>query len=426
MKRSKEAVNTKIIISVVLVVLLIVPAMALAQANFDLRYDPQSVATISGTIIATVDYNPGNPSMGPKSVIVLSNNRIYNVFLGPGSYLSNIGFTPTPGSSITVTGSLRNVSNKAYLVAQAVRVPSGTYYFRSSEGVPLFSMTAVSPPPIGAGAGTGLIVAPPPPVGGGSGNMVYQSARIPFNADDIIHVSGKVKDTYAIRTAEDNLPVVVARIEKEKPLGEDKYYNVVLAPMAFLTQNNIDLQPGDTLYVNGSRVNINGTDMIVATNVEEGESFISLRTNWGASLFTPVTPVGAGPSTQVPLIQFDPNNMVHVSGKIRNVYTVMTAEDNTPIVVANIEDENLTGSDRFYDVILGPQSFLKSNNINVQLGNTLFVDGSKVNMGNKSMIVATNVEEGNHKISLRTDTGIALFPAFTGSGLLAPVPPMNQ
>ncbi|MEN6372667.1 MAG: hypothetical protein ABFD64_11720 [Armatimonadota bacterium] len=420
--------NTKIIISVVLVVLLIVPAMVLAQANFDLRYDPQSVTTISGTILTTVDYNPGNPTIGPKSVIVFSNNRIYNVFLGPGTYLNTIGFTPVPGSSITVTGSLRNVSNSIYLVAQAVKAPSGTYYFRSSDGIPFYSTIVAASPPVGAGGGTGIgtgvIVAPYPPVGAGGGNVVFQNARIPFNSNDMVGVSGKLHDTYTIQTAEDNLPIVVAKIEKESYFGKDKYYNVLLAPLSFLTQNSINLQKGDTLYVNGSRVNINGTDMIVATNVTESGNSISLRTNWGASLFTPMTPVGAGPSMQVPLIQFDPNNMLHVSGNIKNIYTMMTAEDNMPIVVANIKDE--AGNGKLYDVILGPQSFLTSNNISLEMGNTLSVDGSKVDIGNKSMIVATNVEEGNNKLSLRTDTGTALFPAFRGSGIVAPLPPVNQ
>lgn len=421
-KRSKETVDRKIIISMVLVVILLIPAMALAQTNFDLRYDPQSVVAISGTVLTTIDYHPGNPVLGPKAVVVSSNNRIYTVFLGPGSYLNQIGFLPSSGSSISVTGSLRNVSGNVYLVAQSATLSSGTFNFRTSSGVPLWATGGVISPPVGTGPGG--IIAPPPPTSGSVGDIPLHAARIPFNADDMSRVSGKVRDTYTIQTAEGSLPNVVAVIEDERIFGDDRFYHVVLAPQSFLMQNNIDLSHGNTLYVNGSRVSISGRNMIVATNVEEGEDFVSLRTAWGSALFAPLTPpVGAGPGQ--PLVQFDPNNMVNVSGKIRNLYYVTTAEDNVQSIAAIIEDEKIVGDDRFYHVLLGPMSYLTANGISLMEGNTLFVNGSKVNIGNRSMIVATDVEEGDKRVSLRTNTGVALFPAFTGPGVVVPRPPSN-
>jgi len=416
-------VDRKIIISIVLVVILLVPAMALAQANFDLKYDPQSVVTISGTVLTTIAYHPGNPMLGPKAVIVSSDNRVYTVFLGPGSYLNQIGFMPDTGSSITVTGSLRNVSGNIFLVAQSATLPSGTYNFRTSNGIPLWTIGGVISPPIGTGPGG--IIAPPPPVSSESiGDIPLHTARIPFNADDMVRVSGKIRSTYTIQTAESSLPNVVAVIEDERIFGDDRFFHVILAPQSFLMQNNIDLSQGNTLYVNGSRVSIGGRNMIVATNVEEGEDFISLRTMWGAALFTPLTPpVGAGPSQ--PLVQFDPNNMTNVSGKIRNLYSMNTAEDNVPSIVAVIEDENIVGDDKFYHVLLGPMSYLTNNGISLMEGNTLYVNGSRVNIGDRSMIVATDVEEGEKRVSLRTNTGVALFPMFTGPGLAVPRPPSN-
>lgn len=412
---------SRLVITATLAAVLLIPGLVFAQANFDLRYDPQTLTTVSGTVLTTINYNPGNPAAGPRALVISSNNQIYTVFLGPGWYVNQIGFAPSPGTRITVTGSLRNISGQAYIVARGIRTPAGTFGFRNTAGVPLWSGSGVIVPPSGSGT---MVVPPPPPIGAGPTIVPIPTARVPFDANNIVEVSGKIRETYTIQTAEDNLPSVVAVIEDERILRGDRTFHVLLAPMSFLTQNGISLQRGNTLFVQGSRVNITGQNVIVATNVEEGENFISLRTESGISLFSPLTPpVGAGPGRQVPLVPFDTNRMVEVSGKIRETTLIQTAEDNVPSVVALIEDERTARDDDFYRVLLGPQSYLAQNGISMQRGNTLFVQGSRVNIGGMEYIVATNVEEGENIISLRTNTGVALFPAFTAPRINVPSPP---
>jgi hypothetical protein len=252
--------------------------------NFDLGYDPQSVTTVTGTVLTTINYNPGNPMLGPQAVIVSSENQVYTVFLGPGWFMNQTGLKFKAGDSITVTGSLRCVAGSTYLVASTITTPKGSFAIRNATGMPLWSEApvVVTPPPFGRGPITALLV--------------------PFDSNRIVTESGRIKSVYEVQTAEDTVPEMVAVIQP--PAAFSHQVSVLLGPRALLDQAGLILQPGQYLWARGSSVRIDNQRYLVATRVVQGTATLDLRTLTGIPLWTPgvqvvpagpCPPIGAGP-----------------------------------------------------------------------------------------------------------------------------------
>jgi hypothetical protein len=343
-------VSKKTLVAVVVVAVLLVPAVVLAQTcNFDLRYDPQCVSTISGTVLTTINYDPGNPLMGPQAVILSSGNQTQTVFLGPGWYLSQAGITFNPGDTITVTGSSRNIAGTNYFIASNVTTPRGTFAIRNAVGTPLWGsmmnlpigagsicppmVSVPSPPttimsyPIGAGpvcpsttcpsttcpstvCPPAVVVTPTaastcatcPPYGAGP---AIPGPLVPFNSFNIITISGTIERGYEQQTAEDVAPGLVLLIRQDDP--NTRPQRVLLAPVGVMAQSGLDLSRGQHIVVQGSPVNIRDDYIVVATQVSQGCTVFSLRTCAGIPMWActapcppcPTTivtpPVGAGP-----------------------------------------------------------------------------------------------------------------------------------
>ncbi len=278
------------------VALLLVPVFAVAQANFDLWYDPQTVSTVSGTVISTIDYNPANPSMGPQAVVISSGGVPYTVFLGPGWYNNQLNMGIKPGDNITVTASRRIVVGQNYMVASSVMSGGRTFAFRSASGSPMWANGQMVPtPPTTMMPVTTMpteVPAPPtrvmpaqpmttaPPVGAGPA----QPMAIMFNPDNIVRVSGRIVGTDTIMTNESNVPFVVATIQPFTATSGSK--RVLLGPVGLFAANGIGIDRNNPLTVTGSSVQMNGTSYIVATSVSQSNRFMTLRTMTGAPLYS--------------------------------------------------------------------------------------------------------------------------------------------
>jgi hypothetical protein len=278
------------IIAVAVVAMLLIPGLALAQVcNFDLRYDCSSVTTITGKIVTTVNYNPSSPMTGPQAFIVQSANQTYTVFLGPGWYVSQLGLAASPGQTITATGSLRTICNATYLVVQNVAWNNQIYVIRNANGVPLWSIIAVSP----------SMGAPMPPYGtygrGPSG------PAIPFDPNNMVNLQGNIISMSTMQTADSCDPLLVATIRTTSGTPCPGDVQVLLAPQSFFATNGWNLAQGACITVSGSSVTCNNQNYIVATSINMSNRSLLLRNNSGIPQFaTGYAPMGAGPSGMYP------------------------------------------------------------------------------------------------------------------------------
>jgi len=267
------------IVAAIVLAAFLIPTAVLAQANsFDLRYDPASVTTISGTVLTTIDYNPGNPAAGPQSLLVQSDSQVYNVFLGPGSFVKQVGMTPTDGQRVTVTGSRRVINGRTYIVASTVSTPSQTFRFRSDAGVPLWSPpVVVSPPPVGRG-----------PAG----------AILPFDPNTIVTRVGTIRAVKDMMTPESSVPITFVTLRGKDIVGPHHEVQVVLGPRTILDQSGIALGHKQKLTVTGSEVLMDGKRTLVATSVSQGPNMVNLRSVSGEPLY-PLAVVGTQVTPQV-------------------------------------------------------------------------------------------------------------------------------
>lgn len=256
----------RLVIAVVIAAVVLIPAVVFGQmGNFNLRYDTKTVTTITGNVVTTVTYNPGDPTTSAQSVIVASGMNNYNVFLGPGWFVNQSGLSFAQGTPVIVKGSMRSINGRSYLVASTITEGNKMVTFRNAAGVPAWSNTAVPAP---TGAGPGVLV--------------------PFDTNNMGNISGTITNTYQVQTADRGMPSVVAVV---KSGITNKSYNVLLAPEPVLSLAGISAMPGKYLAVDGSFVQYNNKPYVVATRVAQGTNMAILRTNAGV----PVTIESAPP-----------------------------------------------------------------------------------------------------------------------------------
>ncbi|MBI2843751.1 MAG: hypothetical protein HYX78_10160 [Armatimonadetes bacterium] len=260
-------VRRNLVAAIVLAVVLI-PAMALSQVvNFDLRYDPQKVMTVSGRVLTTIDYNPGNPAAGPQAVIISTpEDRIYTVFLGPGWYLDQTGLKLMRGDAITVTGSLREIVGREYLVVSTIATPTRSFSLRSASGSPLWSARAgVAPPPVGRGP---------------DGVPLIQ-----FDPGQMVSFSSIIETINEVQSPEDNIPVLLAVVRTESPFRGLETTSVLLGPRYIITRRGISLDRGDGLNIMGSYTSFGGRPVVVVTRVSQADDILDLRSMSGVPLW---------------------------------------------------------------------------------------------------------------------------------------------
>jgi hypothetical protein len=270
------------IVAAMMLTILLVPTITFAQmGNFDLKFDPSTATTVSGTVLTFIDYNVPNPSTGPRlAVIQTPSNEIYKVFLAPGWYLDQLGLNLAQGTKVTVNGSMRSIAGNNYLVASSIGVGDKTYTIRSASGLPLGSCSSAC----GPGMAPATVVVPTPPLGSGpcAAPMVIPA----FDPKTVVREYGVIDQVYQIQTNEGSEPVLVAVLKDTSRSGDVHTYNVLLGPMSFLSGSGISFHPGQYIEVHGSEVDMAGLRMLIATTVKQGNIEFNVRSDAGAPLWT--------------------------------------------------------------------------------------------------------------------------------------------
>lgn len=112
---------------------------------------------------------------------------------------------------------------------------------------------------------------------------------------------------------------------------------------------------------------------------------------------------GSSPSHDV---RFDPNNIKSIEGTVEGV----TDLDGSTTGVGNYQELKLKRDDgEMVCVRLAPRDVLQKNGLSFARGDKIEVKGSMYTSGDKSVLVATEIEKGDQKLQLRDDQGKELF-----------------
>jgi hypothetical protein len=105
-------------------------------------YNPQTVATITGTVEKLEDL----PSMGRgggmgmmfRGLRLKTDQGSILVHLGPGWYLDETKFAVKAGDTVEATGSRVTLNNQPALIAREVKANGATLKLRDDQGVPVW------------------------------------------------------------------------------------------------------------------------------------------------------------------------------------------------------------------------------------------------------------------------------------------------
>jgi DNA/RNA endonuclease YhcR with UshA esterase domain len=105
------------------------------------NYNPATETTVQGTV-EEVMQTTGQHGWSGIHVSLKSNQGMYDVHVGPASYLSAQQFTISKGDSLEVTGSRTKMNNKDVLIARQITKEGKTLTLRDAQGYPKWSMAA--------------------------------------------------------------------------------------------------------------------------------------------------------------------------------------------------------------------------------------------------------------------------------------------
>lgn len=371
----------RIFFAVSVVALLLVPVLVFAQAgNFDIRYDPMTVKTVSGSVVSTIDFNPGCPSAGPSGVIITSEGQNYTVFLGPDCFIKQMGLTLPCGDIITVTASLRCVQGKNYLVASRVIADNKTYDLRTTNGIPLWPTCPPPCPPPCPQVCPPPCPAPCPPVGAGPCQTCPPVAQ-PCPQACPPPPCGPLTQPYDLccpkRHPCDTCP------------REGACHSCAPAS-APPCQTCPPVGAGPCQTCPQPSCNPCQTAPPPSCN--------------------PCPPVGAGPQTVA--VPFDACNMVSGHGVIAGTEIMQTNESETPYLVALVKGPFGYGRSSTR-VILAPLASVGV--FDLCRGRAIAYTGSAVEIQGESFVVATSISQGPTFLGLRTLNGASMFSQYVAT-----------
>jgi hypothetical protein len=130
------------------------PGGGMGRGMGPMLYNPQTVATITGTVEKLEDL----PSMGGgtgtgmrfRGVLLKTEKGSILVHLGPGWYLDEKKFALKVGDAVEATGSQVTLNNQPALIAREVKADGATLKLRDDQGLPMWRGMGMGP---GAGGG---------------------------------------------------------------------------------------------------------------------------------------------------------------------------------------------------------------------------------------------------------------------------------
>jgi hypothetical protein len=117
------------------------PEKPAARSPGKVRFDPASIVTVSGTVLAEFRVDRGKPQKGVHIALKTTEGQI-SVHLGPDSWIDKQPLKLEKGDEVTVKGSKVVYDGKPFLIAQSVSRRGETMVLRDAAGKP-----AWGPPP---------------------------------------------------------------------------------------------------------------------------------------------------------------------------------------------------------------------------------------------------------------------------------------
>ncbi len=105
------------------------------------NYNPATETNVQGTVEEVIQ-TTGQQGWSGVHVSLKTSQGIYEVHVGPASYLSAQHFTISKGDSLEVTGSRTKMNNKDVLIARQITKEGKTLTLRDEQGYPKWSMAA--------------------------------------------------------------------------------------------------------------------------------------------------------------------------------------------------------------------------------------------------------------------------------------------
>ena len=130
------------------------PGGGMGRGMGPMLYNPQTVATITGTVEKLEEFpsmgRGGGQGMRFRGVLLKTEKGSILVHLGPGWYLDEKKFAVKVGDTVEATGSQVTLNNQPALIAREVKANGATLKLRDEQGLPMWRGMGMGP---GAGGG---------------------------------------------------------------------------------------------------------------------------------------------------------------------------------------------------------------------------------------------------------------------------------
>jgi hypothetical protein len=101
-------------------------------------YDPSTETTLKGTV-EKVSQVTGYHGWSGTHLVLRTEDRTYDVHVGPSEYLSKIGLNFSTGDQIEVTGSKVKLDGADAIIAREIKKQDKVFTLRDSQGFPRWS-----------------------------------------------------------------------------------------------------------------------------------------------------------------------------------------------------------------------------------------------------------------------------------------------
>ncbi len=275
-------------------------------------YNQGNETTLEGTVVVV---NTNTPT--GEHVILDTNQGRYDVQLGPQWYLQQQQTSIQPGERIQVTGSQTTISGQQALIARQVMANGNTITLRTNSGIPLWSGSQQASqqgqyqqgpygqqgmygqsgpyqqgqyqqPPFQQTPYTGQ----PGPFSQGQQQQVSRGADI-YNPFTETTLTGTVEQVNRCSCGPFSSTYATLNTNQGR-------ITVQLAPSQYLSQNQLQIKRGDQIQVIGSRLTVNGNDVLLARLVSNGQRTVALRTPQGTPQWTRTQTTGQFGQQQPP------------------------------------------------------------------------------------------------------------------------------
>ena len=232
-------------------------------------YNTEASVTIIGEVVSVDKITPRRGSFYGIHLMVKTDKEILSVHLGPEWYIENQDTKIEPKDNVEIKGSRTKFHTKLDVIAYEIRKGKEILVLRDKNGCPAW-----------IGWERRSVVQPPTQQemrwkGSGGWGPETDYGRM-YNPETVETISGKVVSVDKIPPRKGMSYGVLLKIKA----GEETI-SVHLGPGWYIENQNIIIEPEDTVEIRGSRVPFDGRPVIIAAEIKKGDEVLILRDNNG-------------------------------------------------------------------------------------------------------------------------------------------------